>query len=58
MQYLILKEKKEVLRILRLRKKELIHELRDRRQAKRDIDEQIADIKREIKHIKGDPHDF
>ena len=58
MQYLILKEKKEVLRILRLRKKELIHELRDRRQAKRDIDEQIADIKREITHIKGDPHDF
>ena len=56
MQYLILKEKKETLKVLRLRRKELTLELKSRRQAKKVIGEQIVAIQLEIKHIKGDPH--
>ena len=58
MQYIVLKEKREALKVLRLHKKEIIRELRNKRQAKKVVDGQMKVIRLEIKHIKGDWHDM
>lgn len=54
----ILREKREALKLLRGQKKQLVQELRDKRKAKTAIDGEMEKLRLEIKHIKGDAHDL
>lgn len=54
MQYMVLKEKRDMLKVLRKHKLEMINALRIKRREKKAIDEQMSVIRLEIKRIKGD----
>jgi len=54
----ILKEKRKILKVLRSQKKEMVVELRSRKQAKKAIEQQIKAIMLEIKDIKGSYRDL
>jgi uncharacterized coiled-coil DUF342 family protein len=58
MMYKVLKEKRMVLKELRYQKRGIVGELRAKRAIKKEIDQRMAALRREIKDIKGNGHDF
>ncbi len=56
--YRRLQEKRQQLKALRQQKRQLIAELRSKRQAKKQIDEEMSRLRTDIKKIKGIGEEF